>query len=165
MDPNDLRACVEQAIEELIEPVAWNRCEVVNRAEQESLRTILIAAPDRAIQRAARRQRPEHVRGGISEMLSTRNRPNRCSGRAAEVTKWVATMHLAAARPSRKHFPNVAKSTCRVLFYDGRTCVFIDRRGRVSRHLRAAEHGAAFRFAMKAVAARARLIMTGERQT
>ena len=30
-----------QAIEELIEPVAWQRCEVVNQAEQESLRTIL----------------------------------------------------------------------------------------------------------------------------
>jgi hypothetical protein len=41
MDPNDLRDCVEQAILELIEPVAWQRCEVVNKAEQESLRTIL----------------------------------------------------------------------------------------------------------------------------
>ena len=41
MDPNDLRDCVETAIEELIEPVAWERCEVVNRAEQESLKTIL----------------------------------------------------------------------------------------------------------------------------
>ena len=41
MDPNDLRDCVEEAIIELIEPVAWERCEVVNRAEQELLRTIL----------------------------------------------------------------------------------------------------------------------------
>jgi hypothetical protein len=41
MDPNDLRDCVEEAIVELIEPVAWERCEVVNRAEQESLKTIL----------------------------------------------------------------------------------------------------------------------------
>lgn len=41
MDPNDLRACVEREIKKLIEPVAWARCEVVNRAEQESLRTIL----------------------------------------------------------------------------------------------------------------------------
>ena len=41
MDPNDLRDCVEEAIEELIEPVAWERCEVVNGAEQESLKTIL----------------------------------------------------------------------------------------------------------------------------
>jgi hypothetical protein len=41
MDPNDLRACVERAIVELIEPVAWQRCEAVNRAEQESLRTVL----------------------------------------------------------------------------------------------------------------------------
>jgi hypothetical protein len=41
MDPNDLRDCVEEAIKELIEPVAWERCEVVNRAERESLQTIL----------------------------------------------------------------------------------------------------------------------------
>jgi hypothetical protein len=41
MDPNDLRNCVEGAITELIEPVAWQRCEIINRAEQESLRTIL----------------------------------------------------------------------------------------------------------------------------
>jgi hypothetical protein len=41
MDPNDLRDCVKQAIIGLIEPVAWQRCEVVNKAEQESLRTVL----------------------------------------------------------------------------------------------------------------------------
>jgi hypothetical protein len=41
MDPNDLRDCVEAAIEDLIEPVAWKRCEIVNQAEQESLKTIL----------------------------------------------------------------------------------------------------------------------------
>jgi hypothetical protein len=41
MDPNDLRECVEEAIKELIEPVAWRRCEIVNEAEQESLKTIL----------------------------------------------------------------------------------------------------------------------------
>jgi hypothetical protein len=41
MDPNDLRDCVEQEIRKLIEPVAWRRCEVVNKAEQDSLRTIL----------------------------------------------------------------------------------------------------------------------------
>ena len=41
MDPNDLRDCVEEAIKELIEPKAWERCEIVNRAEQESLKTIL----------------------------------------------------------------------------------------------------------------------------
>ena len=41
MDPNDLRDCVERAIKKLIEPVAWQRCEVVNEAEQESLKTIL----------------------------------------------------------------------------------------------------------------------------
>jgi hypothetical protein len=41
MDPNDLRDCVEQAILGLIEPVAWERCEIINKAEQESLRTIL----------------------------------------------------------------------------------------------------------------------------
>jgi hypothetical protein len=41
MDPNDLRACVRRAIKKLIEPVAWKRCETVNRAEQQSLKTIL----------------------------------------------------------------------------------------------------------------------------
>ena len=41
MDPGDLRQCVDQEIRELIEPVAWQRCEVINRAEQESLRTII----------------------------------------------------------------------------------------------------------------------------
>jgi hypothetical protein len=41
MDPNDLRDCVDEAIRDLIEPTAWHRCEVVNRAEQESLKTIL----------------------------------------------------------------------------------------------------------------------------
>jgi hypothetical protein len=41
MDPNNLRNCVEREIVKLIEPVAWQRCEVVNKAEQESLRTIL----------------------------------------------------------------------------------------------------------------------------
>jgi hypothetical protein len=41
MDPNDLRDCVEQEIINLIEADAWQRCEVVNEAEQESLRTIL----------------------------------------------------------------------------------------------------------------------------
>lgn len=41
MDPNDLRECVSEAIENLIEPTAWQRCEVVNAAEQESLKTIL----------------------------------------------------------------------------------------------------------------------------
>jgi hypothetical protein len=41
MDPNDLRDCVEREIGKLIEPTAWRRCEVVNKAEQQSLRTIL----------------------------------------------------------------------------------------------------------------------------
>ena len=41
MDPNDLRACVRREIRKLIEPVAWKRCEVVNKAERESLQTIL----------------------------------------------------------------------------------------------------------------------------
>jgi hypothetical protein len=41
MDPRDLRACVEAAIEDLIEPEAWERCETVNRAEQQSLKTVL----------------------------------------------------------------------------------------------------------------------------
>jgi hypothetical protein len=41
MDPGDLRHCVEQEIQKLIEPVAWDRCEVINTAEQESMRSIL----------------------------------------------------------------------------------------------------------------------------
>jgi hypothetical protein len=41
MDPNDLRTCVEKAIKKLIEPVAWKRCEIVNKAEQQSLKTVL----------------------------------------------------------------------------------------------------------------------------
>jgi hypothetical protein len=41
MDPNKLRGRVEEAIVELIEPVAWNRCAAVNKAEQDSLRTVL----------------------------------------------------------------------------------------------------------------------------
>jgi hypothetical protein len=41
MDPNDLRDCVENSIKEMIEPVAWQRCETVNKAEQESLKTVL----------------------------------------------------------------------------------------------------------------------------
>jgi hypothetical protein len=41
MDPNDLRHCVEREIKRLIEPVAWARCEVVNKAERDSLRTVL----------------------------------------------------------------------------------------------------------------------------
>jgi hypothetical protein len=41
MDPNDLRDCVQRQIVGLIEPVAWRRCEDVNKAEQETLRTIL----------------------------------------------------------------------------------------------------------------------------
>ena len=45
MDPNDLRDCVEQEIRRLIEPVAWERCEVVNKPEQDSLRTILAKWP------------------------------------------------------------------------------------------------------------------------
>jgi hypothetical protein len=41
MDPNDLRDCVETSIKARIDPVAWHRCEAVNKAEQESLKTIL----------------------------------------------------------------------------------------------------------------------------
>ena len=33
--------CVEEEIKAEIEPVAWARCEKVNKAEQESLRTVL----------------------------------------------------------------------------------------------------------------------------
>jgi hypothetical protein len=41
MDPNDLRHCVEQEIMRRIEWKAWARCETVNKAELESLRSIL----------------------------------------------------------------------------------------------------------------------------
>jgi hypothetical protein len=41
MDPRDLRQCIERDIKALIEPVAWARCETVNAAELESLRTVL----------------------------------------------------------------------------------------------------------------------------
>jgi hypothetical protein len=41
LDPNDLRNLVEGAIKDEIEPVAWQRCAVINKAEQESLRTVL----------------------------------------------------------------------------------------------------------------------------
>jgi hypothetical protein len=40
-DPNDLRACVEKHILANIEPVAWERCMVVERAERESLSTVM----------------------------------------------------------------------------------------------------------------------------
>jgi hypothetical protein len=41
MDPNDLRARVKRKIKGLIEPVAWRRCEIINKSKQESLRTVL----------------------------------------------------------------------------------------------------------------------------
>ena len=41
MNPNDLRDRVEREIGSLIEPTAWERCKVVERAERISLRTIL----------------------------------------------------------------------------------------------------------------------------
>jgi hypothetical protein len=41
LDPNDLRALVEEAIQDEIEPVAWARCATVEKAERESLRTVL----------------------------------------------------------------------------------------------------------------------------
>jgi hypothetical protein len=41
MDPNKLRKCVEREIKKLIEPIAWERCDRVNAAEQDSLKTIL----------------------------------------------------------------------------------------------------------------------------
>jgi hypothetical protein len=41
LDPNDLREIVDEAIKDEIEPIAWNRCAVVEKAEQASLRTLL----------------------------------------------------------------------------------------------------------------------------
>ena len=43
LDPNVLRACVEEEIKSLIEPESWKRCEVVNRAERLPLRHVLAA--------------------------------------------------------------------------------------------------------------------------
>jgi hypothetical protein len=37
LDPNVLRGCVELEIKSLIEPTAWQRCELVNAAERKSL--------------------------------------------------------------------------------------------------------------------------------
>ena len=41
LDPNILRDCVRQAIEEEIEWAAWERCKVTERAEQVSLKTVM----------------------------------------------------------------------------------------------------------------------------
>jgi hypothetical protein len=43
MDPRDLRDVVEEEINNFIETDAWERCEQINEAEQESLRTVLDA--------------------------------------------------------------------------------------------------------------------------
>jgi hypothetical protein len=43
MDPNMLRDLVEEAIKDEIEPEAWERCEKCQKAEQESLQTVLDA--------------------------------------------------------------------------------------------------------------------------
>jgi hypothetical protein len=41
LDPNDLRACVEREIHRHIDWEPWERCKTVERAERDSLRTIL----------------------------------------------------------------------------------------------------------------------------
>jgi hypothetical protein len=41
LDPNVLRDCVRDAIEAEIEPGAWERCKVVEEAEQDSLQTFM----------------------------------------------------------------------------------------------------------------------------
>jgi hypothetical protein len=41
MDPRDLRECVEAAIKNLIDDEEWQRCETVNAAELESIRSFL----------------------------------------------------------------------------------------------------------------------------
>jgi hypothetical protein len=41
LDPNDLHACVDGEIARRIEPVAWERCKVVERAERDSLRSVM----------------------------------------------------------------------------------------------------------------------------
>ena len=62
MDPNDLRACVEEGDQKLIEPVAWERCEVVNRAERESLRSILDEVD-------ANMNKPDLIAGALRDAL------------------------------------------------------------------------------------------------
>jgi hypothetical protein len=41
LDPNDLRNLIEEAIQDEIEPSAWQRCAAAEKAERESLRTVL----------------------------------------------------------------------------------------------------------------------------
>jgi hypothetical protein len=41
LDPNILRECVRKAIESYIEPEAWERCKIAERAEQSSLSAVL----------------------------------------------------------------------------------------------------------------------------
>jgi hypothetical protein len=41
MDPRDLRECVKEAIKELIEQEAWNRCMMQNNAEKDALRFVM----------------------------------------------------------------------------------------------------------------------------
>jgi hypothetical protein len=41
LDPNILRECVRKAIESYIEPEAWERCKITERAEQSSLSAVL----------------------------------------------------------------------------------------------------------------------------
>jgi hypothetical protein len=43
LDPNELRVRVEEEVLKHIEPTAWERCKVVERAERNSLRTVLKA--------------------------------------------------------------------------------------------------------------------------
>jgi hypothetical protein len=43
MDPNDLRAVVDQEIRSLIDWGTWNHCAMIEKAERESLRTVLDA--------------------------------------------------------------------------------------------------------------------------
>jgi hypothetical protein len=59
MDPNDLRDCVEREIKQLIEPVAWARCTLVNAAEQNSLRTVLDGWSGRRRRRRRSRLTPD----------------------------------------------------------------------------------------------------------
>jgi len=41
LDPNDLRTLIEEAIKGEIEPIAWERSVVIEKAQCESLRTVL----------------------------------------------------------------------------------------------------------------------------
>jgi hypothetical protein len=73
MDPNVLRDLVKKEVEALIEPVAWARCEAVNKAERESIKNMVATwangekkSPPRSPHRARYSFRPK-ADGGLKQ--------------------------------------------------------------------------------------------------